>query len=186
MPLAILDASPSVQGLHHAALVSGLGGRVEDARERLRLDAEQLHPAMGAALEARIDLPPGTWRVWPSEGRAAWLGRRPGAVPRVSDEVELVELDLIQAIRRMHAAGLTCIEVQLFVAGGWTRPEDAYAGLSRLVAERQRVAGISGIFSGGDIGPARVELFHDGRVLASDPLDAERWLLVAHGMADVV
>ena len=59
---------------------------------------------------------------------------------------------------------------------------DAYDGLSQLVRRIEDIEGISGVFSGGENGPTRVEIYRDGRVLASDQLDAERWLLIAHGL----
>ncbi|MEA2442526.1 MAG: hypothetical protein QOH76_3950 [Thermoleophilaceae bacterium] len=186
MSLALLHPTSAVEGLFPATLVGGLGATLDDARGALRLGTEQTHPAPGHAVIAELAVPRGTWRIWPERGLAAWLGRRRSELPRVDEQTAPVTLDLPDAVRHLHARGLWCMEVRLLDGDGWTRPMDAYEGLTDLVRRGVEVEGISGIFSGGQTGPARVEMYRDGRVLASDPLDAERWLLVVHGLDDDV
>src|SRR4051794_32299437 len=183
MSLALSHPTPTVEGLFPATLVGGLGETLEAARHALRLADEQTHPSPDGSLTAELPVPGGTWRIWPERGVAAWLGGRRGDLPRVNDATP-VPLDLPAAVRHLHARGLWCVEVRLFDDEGWTRPMDAYEGLTDLVSRADEIEGISAIFSGGAGGPARVELYRDGRVLAAERLDAERWLLIAHAVGD--
>jgi hypothetical protein len=184
MPLALSPTPPTVEGLFPATLVAGLGATLDEARRSLRLGAEQAHPVPGHAVTAELAVPRGTWRIWPDRGLAAWLGRRRGELPRVADTTSTVGLDLPDAVRHLHARGLWCVEIRLHDADGWSRPMAAHEGLSDLMRRVDDIQGISGVFSGGETGPARVEIYRDGRVLAGDPKDAERWLLVVHGFDD--
>jgi hypothetical protein len=182
MSLALSHPTPAIEGLFPATLVGGLGRNLDDVREALRLAEEQTHPSPDGSVVAELPVPGGTWRIWPEHGVAAWLGRRSGDLPRVNDATP-VALDLPDAVRHLHDRGLWCVEVRLFDAAGWSRPMDAYDGLCDLVARAHKIEGISAIFSS-QSGPVRVEMYRDGRVLAADPLDAERWLLIAHDIGD--
>ena len=76
------------------------------------------------------------------------------------------------------------MEVRLLDSDGWGRPMDAYEGLSSPMRRVHEIDAVSGIFTGGETAAARVELYRDGRVLAGDRLDAERWPVVAHDLVD--
>lgn len=140
-----------------------------------------MHPALGGSLTAELSVPQGKWRIWAERGVAAWLGHNDGHIPRINGAAP-VELDLPDAIRNLHARGLWCLEVRLLDEHGWSRPMDAYDGLSALMHRKNHIEAVSGIFSNRGSSPARVELHTDGRVLADNPSDAERWLLVAHDL----
>jgi hypothetical protein len=178
-------AQPRIAGLVPARVVAGLPRGVEAAREALRLAPGQLKPTADGAWQSELDLPPGTWRVWPELGEAAWIAHAGTELPRVGAGVRAQALDLVEAVRRLHARGLWCLELRLLTRDGWGPNEPAADGLARLVGLDAAVFGLSGLFSGGEDGPARVELFRDGTVWAANWLDAERWLLTAAGIVDV-
>jgi hypothetical protein len=186
MPPPATATTPSIDGLFPAILIGGVGHSAERARRALGLGEEQLHPAQDNSLQADIELPRGTWRIWPERAVAAWLGRDAATVPRTLADVAPVPIDLVCALRRLHCHGLWCVEARLLTHQGWSRPSDSHTSLEDLVRRPDQILALSGVFAGGDTGPARVEISRDGRVWASDPLDAERWLLVAHGMRDVL
>jgi hypothetical protein len=161
MPLGFSHTPSAVEGLFPATLVAGLGATLDDARRALRLGAEQAHPVPGHAVTADLTVPRGTWRIWPERGVAAWLGRRRGELPRVDDDTIPVALDLPEAVRHLHARGLWGVEVRLLDSDGWSRPMDAYEGLTDLMRRVEDIEGISGVFNGGEGGPARVEIYRD-------------------------
>lgn len=184
-PLPNPLSQPRIAGLVPARVVSGVPAGIEAARDALRLAPGQLKPSLDGAWQGELDCPAGTWRVWPEHGTAAWIARGATDLPRVRDDVHAQPLDLIEAMRRLHARGLWCLELRILTREGWGPNEPAADELGRLLALGDDALGISGLFTGGEDGPARVELFVDGTVWAANWLDAERWLLTAAGVADV-
>lgn len=183
-PLPTSATQPRIAGLVPARVVAGLPAGLDGARAALRLEPAQLTPSTDGAWLAELGCPAGTWRVWPDRGVAAWISHRASAMPRVEPEVEPEPLDLIDAVRRLHARGLWCLELRILTDAGWSDNERAATGLQRLLELGEDAIGISALWSGGEDGAARVEIYRDGTAWASDWLDAERWLLTAAGVSD--
>lgn len=184
-PLPTSAAQPRIAGLIPARVVRGLPADVDAACEALNLAPQQLTPTIDGAWLAELGCPSGTWRVFPARGVAAWISHRASAMPRIEPVVEPATLDLVEAVRRLHARGLWCLELRILTDEGWSANERASTGLRRVLDLGADVHGISALWSGDDEDAARVELYRDGSVWASDWLDAERWLLTAAGVADV-
>lgn len=184
-PLPTSAIQPRIAGLVPARVVAGLPTHVDGARAALRLEPAQLTRSDDGAWLAELGCPAGTWRVWPERGVAAWIGHRSGAMPRVDAGITPGPLDLIEAVRRLHARGLWCLELRILTNDGWSANERAATGLRRLLDLGDEALGISALWSRGEDGAARVEIYRDGSAWASDWLDAERWLLTATGVADV-
>lgn len=176
---------PHIGGLIPAVLYSGLPHDPSAVADALGLSEDQLACMRGGALQAELDVPEGAWRVWPERGIAAWLARRRGAtVPPTPGRLDHFGLDLLDATTRLLRHGLWCSEVRLLDHCGWAAPQPIRDGLERLVAAPQNALGISALWSDGDGGAIRVELFQNGSAWAPSPGEAERWLLLAAGLAD--
>jgi hypothetical protein len=93
-------------------------------------------------------------------------------------------LDLVEAIRGLHAQGRWVLEVALLIDRHWGARQHAYEGLTELVARQGHVQAVSALCSGDDRTCA-VELYGDGLVWTSADADTESWLLGAHGLADL-
>lgn len=97
-----------------------------------------------------------------------------------------LELNLVDAVRGLHAAYRWTLEIALLVDGRWTSVQDAHDGLTQLVARQSEVAAINGFFSGGADGRACfVAMYRDGLVWTDRRADTEGWLLDAHGLGDL-
>lgn len=178
-------SAPRIAGLVPARLLRGLATDIENLRAQLGLQQGQLKPSHDGAWFGELECPAGMWRAWPSSGAAAWIGRRQNQLPRVDTDMRTEPLDLIEGVRRLHARGLWCLELRLLTDEGWGPSAQASKGLAHLMALGTGAIGLSAVWSGGEYGPTRVELYRDGTIWASNWLDAERWLLTAAGVADV-
>jgi hypothetical protein len=179
-------AQPRTLGLVPALLFADLPDDAEAAVSALGVSREQVGHARGGGFQADLDVPEGSWRFWPSWGVAAWLGRSPSSMaPRTAGSLRRGQLDLLVGLGRLLDRGFWASELRLLhEADGWMRPLSLRAALEGLAAEGDRIQGVSGLFSDGHGRAARVELFSNGQAWASTPVDAERWLLVASGLAD--
>jgi hypothetical protein len=168
-----------------AVLFRDIPAELDRAAAMLGLAPEQLGHMRGGGLQAELDVPSGAWRYWPDRGVAAWLSRRDSATPPTGAELEPAGLGLPEAVERLHAAGLWCAEMRLYIRHeGWTPSLQLREALELLHETEAPVDGVSALWSDGRGSAARVELFAGGQAWASSPVEAERWLLVAAGLSD--
>jgi hypothetical protein len=177
---------PRIAGLMPAVLYRDLPHEAADAAAVLGLALSQFGHVRGRALQADLDVPEGSWRYWPHVGLAAWLGRRgTSGVPPVRAKLTRARLDLVDAIQRLLTRGRWTSEMRLLGSDGeWSPSQPLKGAIEALLAGREDIVAVSGLWSDGHGRPVRVELFCDGQAWASNPVDAERWLLIASGLAD--
>jgi hypothetical protein len=177
---------PRTLGLMPAVLFANVPTEPQAAVAALGLDPEQVGHVRGGALQADLDLPDGSWRLWPERGIAAWLGRHAEATPPpTASDLQRGDVDLLAGLDRLLDRGLWCSELRLLDDdSGWSVALPLRTALEALIEDGARIRGLSGVFSDGHGGASRVELFTDGEAWASTPLEAERWLLIASGIVD--
>jgi hypothetical protein len=113
---------------------------------------------------AEIDVPTGSWRYWPSDGVAIWVGARKDAIPRVE---AVASLDLFDAVAALASAGLALRELSFRFADGWTANIRAHRALD-LLADSGDFEGISGVWADPAGRAVRATVYKTGVVTAED------------------
>jgi hypothetical protein len=166
---------PWTAGLTSARLLLGVDHDVDAVAAMLGLDADQLRWGGDGALHAELDLPPGSWRIWPDRGAALWVSARPG-VPAPATRGGR-RLSLARIVRALRRRGVRARELRLYDGERWGPSMRALDALIALDASD--ACGICGVWSAVERHPTRVEVFDDGTLWASTPVDAAWWAMEA-------
>lgn len=132
--------------------------------------AEQFEPMTDGTLQADLQVPPGTWRLWPERQVALWVGARPDAVPAVRADAQL---DLFDAALALSDAGLKLRDLRARNAVGWGKLMRAHHALRHL-AEHPDTGAVRGVWAD-PVGRAiRAEIHSSGTMFVQDAAAAWR------------
>jgi hypothetical protein len=174
-------ASPPIDRLYVASVALGLPQIAEHAAAVIGVPAAQFSAARADAWQAHIDVPPGTWRMWPKIGVALWVGRRVGAVPARPPGSLKADMDLREAVRLLVRDGLWPTELRFSIHGEW-KTGRSLAGSLRLFATEVEIDAVYGVWTDKAEGLHRIALYRSGEVRADSPALAERASIVAGGL----
>jgi hypothetical protein len=175
MPAKSACPAPQTVGLTSARLVLDAGENLADISARLGVDLAQLAWGGDGALQVDLDLPPGSWRVYPPLHVALWISLRPGVDPPPIRHHG--RLGLAKLVRRLRARGVRFRDLRVNDGETWSQPLRAAEALSVLKASDPCC--ISAMWSRADRHPARIEVCDDGTLWASTPADAAWWTMEA-------
>jgi hypothetical protein len=167
--------APQTAGLISARLVLDAGDDVPDIAERLGINAAQLAWGGDGALHAELDVPAGSWRVYPPFRVALWISLRPGDDPPPAPPGRRLRLG--RTVRRLRRRGARSRDLQVCDGEVWSVPLRASEALA--VLKTSDPFGICAIWSCHDRQPARIEIYDDGTLWASTPADAHWWAMEA-------
>lgn len=137
-----------------------------DAALALLADPRQFEPMRDGTMQADLEVPAGTWRVWMDRRIALWIGARRYASPAIDIRQHL---DLFELAAEVSDAGLMLRDMALRTRTGWgptLRAHRALRGLANCAhGEVDAIRGVWGISSDRAI---RVEIHDSGRMFARD------------------
>lgn len=125
---------------------------------------ELFEPMPDGTMQADIDVPSGTWRLWPDRHVALWIGAQPEAVPAMRSDARL---DLFETALALSDSGLKLRDLRVRTTSGWGRLMRAQHALRHL-AEHPDVSAIRGVWAD-QVGRAvRAEIHSSGTMFAQD------------------
>ena len=173
-PLTMLDLipsppahAPSDDDVRHGLLPAlALVGLPEDAEAAMAVLAsvEQFEPMRDGVMQAEIEVPPGTWRLWPDRYVALWVGKRPDAVPALRGDAQL---DLFETVLALSDCGLKLRDLRARSAAGWGKLMRAHHALRHL-AEHPDVSAVRGVWADPQGRAVRAEIHSSGTMFAQD------------------
>lgn len=181
--LTMLDLTPSTPaptdsghtrpGLLPALVLVGLPPDRCAAMNALA-SVDQFEQMTDGALQADLEVPPGTWRLWADRHVALWVGTRADAVPMVRSNAKL---DLFEAALALSDSGLMLRDLRVQTAAGWGKLMRAHEALRHL-AEHPDVTGVRGVWataSARGVRAVRAEIHSSGSMFAETA--AMAWLI---------